>query len=108
MELTTFLTTLKGTRGVSKETAFLSFKCTTNSEHTLWKLHSSDVCPCCKQEVSNSLYVGFKRPVKLTIFQVGLLWSLYVLNKRPHDYAQYHKCVAGKEFITNIESIKRV
>lgn len=48
-----------------------------------------------------------KKPVKdLSIFQCEMLYCLVVKKKKPNDYAQYHKCEAGREFFENIEKIE--
>lgn len=44
----------------------------------------------------------------LTIFEAGLLWGIYVENKKYYDYADYHKCFSGKKFIENIKSVEVV
>lgn len=43
-------------------------------------------------------------PEHLTIFEAGLLYCT-CKGIKPYDYAQYHKCEAGKRFIESIESI---
>jgi len=34
-----------------------------------------------------------------------LLYSLFAEKRLIRDYANYHKCVAGKEFIENIKEV---
>ena len=62
-------------------------------------------CVRCGNECNTArLYIQFKQPQKLTVFEAQLIYSLFVLKRRPYDYAQYHKCEAGKKFIENIEN----
>lgn len=38
----------------------------------------------------------------MSIFQAELLYMLYVQNRKPSDYAGFHKSPAGRKFIENI------
>jgi len=63
-------------------------------------------CSKCGSSVRSSVIVDFFKPIEnLTIFEAQLLYSLFVLNKIPYDYAQFHKSQAGKEFIENIKNV---
>lgn len=48
--------------------------------------------------------VTFKEPRRLTIFEAGLLYSI-IKGKKPRDYAEYHKCIAGQKFFDSIKEI---
>lgn len=48
-----------------------------------------------------------KQPEHLTIFEAQLLYCLFALNRKPSDYAGYHNCQAGKEFIENIREVQQ-
>jgi len=71
---------------------------------------SNKICRYCGTDLSKTLkgveVLFFKEQKPLSIFQAYLLYMVYVLNKIPSDYANYHKCIAGKEFIENIKQIK--
>lgn len=45
-------------------------------------------------------------PKELSTFQVELLYNVFVRNKKPYDYASYHTCPAGIEFISNIKGVE--
>ena len=68
------------------------------------------ICPYCKTDLSKNkrvLSVEFNEDQEnLTIFQSELLFMVFVLEKRPYDYAKYHECIAGERFIKNIKEIK--
>lgn len=70
-----------------------------------------DVKPCrtCGHtpEKKNIIKVTFKEPLKngLTVFQSELIYLVWFKGALPLDYASYHTCEAGKEFIQNIEEI---
>ena len=59
-------------------------------------------------ENDNVVIVIFKKSHPLTIFEANMLYSVWVRGKKPADYASYHKCPAGKEFIQNIDFIRAV
>lgn len=78
---------------------------------TKWKLEKKEgeICKYCKTDLSKdqNLYIEFYNPVtNLTIFECGMLFSLFRLNRIVADYAGYHNSQAGKEFIQNIKSIQ--
>lgn len=77
----------------------------------LWTIRHEDknVCKYCKTNLSKEqeLDIEFHNPVEnLTIFECGMLFSLFKLNRIVTDYAGWHNCKAGKEFIENIKSIR--
>lgn len=49
--------------------------------------------------------VKFNKKRHYTIFENALLYSLFVLKKRPTDYAHYFKCQAGSDFLDSIMEI---
>lgn len=84
-------------------------KVTTSNDDKTKTIYSEDKCNCCnKLKSEQKVIVVFKKPVKLTIFEAGLLFMVFIENKRPFDYGNYHECVAGKEFIDNIKSYRVV
>jgi len=80
-------------------------KVKTNSEHTHMRIYRDNECKHCGHITMESVIVTFKKSQRLSIFQAGLLFSLFYLNRKPVDYASYHKCPAGKEFIDNINEV---
>ena len=68
-----------------------------------------EVCECtkCNSHSETGIKVIFKSQVQMSIFQVAMLYALFHDNKLLSDYAQYHKCKAGQEFIENIVSIEK-
>ena len=64
------------------------------------------VCRCCRRSLGKKVVVEFKNaPHHFSIFQSYLLFCLFGLDRKPYDYANYHNCVAGREFIQNIKDI---
>lgn len=106
MQIEEFVKKLKDTKGIAKDTALLKVKVMTNKEHTSQRIYSESKCSQCGHTTTIIVFILFSKEQKLSVFQAGLLFSLYVLNKKPNDYANYHKCIAGKEFIENIKSIE--
>lgn len=71
------------------------------------KIYSTHTCPTChRNDLEKELIVKFKKELTLTIFQAEMLFMVMVENKLPRDYAKYHECIAGKEFIHNIDSLE--
>jgi hypothetical protein len=61
-----------------------------------------------KVQAMQNVLVRFHEPQeRLTIFEGSLLHMIGSEEKIPHDYASYHKCVAGERFINNIKSIEK-
>ena len=105
MEYKKFVNIIRKAKPSTKTTAQLSIKVITNKEHTIQKLYTEKECRLCKQRIKKTVMVIFKKPIKLSIFQAGMLYSIFVENKKPVDYASYHECIAGKEFIDNIKGL---
>lgn len=89
--------------------------CIVNPERTRYIIkkkipENKKVCPCCGSDLSKNpqeIEVLFNSPQEhLSIFQAELLFFMYRENRKPFDYASYHKCEAGKKFINNILEVK--
>ena len=52
--------------------------------------------------------VEVKTEKHLTYFEAKLLVAMFGYKKLVRDYAKYHKCEAGKEFIKQIKSVREV
>lgn len=102
MMLNQFLETVRKAKRSQICTGFFNVHLKGNSDHTLVTIYKKEVCPRCHSELNHEITVGFSQPVNLSIFQAELLYALFVLNKRPADYANYHKCLAGQRFIESI------
>ena len=72
-------------------------------DKTFCEISLSEVCRLCKHDNSKTVFVQFFKPHQLTIFEAGLLYMVFAQNKRPADYANYHNCISGKEFVENID-----
>jgi hypothetical protein len=76
----------------------LKLKVTTNPEHTIQRI---------VDEEGQGIRVFFKRSHRMSVFEVGMLYSVLVRSKLPYDYAKYHKCVAGEIFFENIANVTK-
>lgn len=81
-------------------------KARVNHEHTIYTFIHGGKCSQCGHEDYDFLTVEFYKPHRVTIFEAGLLFMVFAQNRRPIDYASYHDCPAGREFIENIKSIQ--
>jgi len=107
MEIEDFLNHVRACTGYTSATGHKDINVWTNPEHTKKTIASSCKCDKCSSKTEKSIVVKFKEAVtSLKIFQAEMLYAIFVMKKKPHDYSQYHKCVAGKRFIENIESIE--
>jgi hypothetical protein len=82
-----------------------------NIKFNIYLEPKKSICPYCKTDLTKEgkkeIKVIFNNPIEnLTIFQCNLFYFLYVLNEVPYDYANYHKCIAGINFIKNIKEVK--
>jgi hypothetical protein len=68
-------------------------------------LSTKEKCSKCGHEKKTEVIAWFKKPVRLTIFEAEMLFAVFGLGRRPLDYANYHKCPAGKEFVESIDDI---
>jgi hypothetical protein len=82
------------------ETAQLSsmLKVYGNPEHTTFRI---------KDIEGKGIRVFFKKKHSLTVFETGMLYCVLIINRLPYDYANFHKCEAGKNFFENIEKITK-
>lgn len=108
MELNDFIKLVKKAKHYTKQTALYKTKCLVNKERTRYTIYSLNTCRHCKSKNWQGIQVFFKRPMHLTVFQAGLLFALFYFKRVPSDYASYHKCIAGKEFIENIDTVLEV
>jgi len=110
MQLSEWSTILKNAKQGSLLTGSsgLEVKVFSNREHTDFTIRSNVVtCHKCNTTCAKSVRVTFKKAIEhFTVFEAGLLYYLFCLNKKPVDYAGYHNCVAGKEFIENINGVE--
>lgn len=106
MKMEEFTAKLGKTKHSSKYTGFSKNKVQTNHEHTRYIISSFEKCKSCQGEDLRSLTVEFSKHHQMTIFEADMLFMVFIENKRPADYANFHKCPAGIEFIENIKSIK--
>lgn len=103
MELEEWKNRLKMAKRTSNTTANLDVK--VKKLGFVYFIYRNFTCKACKKKVESAVRVEFKKKQTLTIFQANLLFSLFVNNKIPYDYANYHNCIAGKGFIENIKEI---
>jgi hypothetical protein len=108
MNMNEFIKKIKEAKPSQKQTGFFGSELRTNQEYTVKTIYERTVCKTCGSKINRGIQVTFDTPVKLSIFQCELLFALYVLNKRPVNYANYHKCIAGKRFIESIREIKTI
>jgi len=110
MNLNDFLKAWASCKMSLVHTGQVSIKVTANAPHTHYTLYNEvDVCPHCHRVGSiKGIEVTFKKPERLTIFTAALLYDVFVEHKKPADYARFHECQAGKEFIVNLDEVKPV
>ena len=107
MELNKFIEKVTQSKASPIMTGFFNVKVITDNSRTLQKLFSLKECKHCGHiSDTDNVVVSFHESVHLTIFQAELLYAVFVLEKKPCDYAHYHNCIAGKEFIENIKKIE--
>ena len=105
MKLKKFVDKLKKCKKTSVHTGFFNCKMKSSNEKNVKFVYRTDKCSKCKKKEFQLIQVRLFENCDLTIFQTEMLFALFRLNKKPFDYANYHKCIAGKKFIKNIESI---
>lgn len=102
-----FMDKLRKSKPCGIPTGYTNVKVRRTDSHLTKIIFSEDVCNCCKRQLHEKrLIVKFKTDKKLTIFEADMLWMVLVEGKLPRDYVNYHKCVAGREFIENIDSYR--
>lgn len=112
MKIEDFLKKLKQCKK-SYSYGYDNFKVFKDSEKNIFQIYlepKKKICPCCKTDLTKegkkiiTIKFNYKQE-HLTVFQSNLFYFLYILNEIPADYAQYHKCIAGKKFIENIKEV---
>ena len=97
MKIETFLKLLNAAKRYPGYTGSSDVRAIRNSEKTTWKIIN---------EEGAGVKVTFKQAREgLTLFEADLLCHIVHLEKRPADYADYHKCIAGKRFIESIDRL---
>lgn len=76
---------------------YIHLRAISNKEKTIIKVLNKD---------NDGIYIKFKNPHRLTIFEASFLYVLYIKNKIVRDYARYLDCPAGKKLEENIEEIR--
>jgi len=86
-----------------------NIKAIVNKERTEFNLYSEEEVKIFgkgrkfKQEIK--VYFN-KAQKRLTIFEAELLFFVFIMKKKPYDYAKYHECITGKRFIENINRVE--
>lgn len=106
MKIEEFVKLVKECKKIQKETAFVGEKVIKYSD-TKYKFQKEEKCKRCGTQLNKRVIVEFHKPQQLTIFEAGMLYLVLAEKKLPHDYARYHKCQAGQEFIENIKEVIR-
>jgi len=106
MILENFIKKLKTAKLTQKRTGYFDVNVKTNSEHTRVTIYKDEACDKCNSVSSKNVIVEFFNPHQLTIFEAEMLYSVYCLNRKPYDYDNFHKSIAGKEFIENIKVVE--
>ena len=102
-----FMDKLKKSQYSSILTGYTNIKVRRTENPLVKILYSEEKCTCCKRQLhEKQLIVKFKTEKRLTIFEADMLWMVLAEGKKPKDYADYHKCIAGREFIENIDSYR--
>lgn len=105
MEMKDWLKALRKCKRVQIHTANSNIKVYRYQNGKLILLRSNKKCKCCGNTQTDSVIVSFNKPTKLTIFQANTLFLMFAKQEKPVDYAEYHKCPAGKEFIESIVEV---
>jgi len=105
MKINKFISKIKQTKFSVIETAQLNLKICVNKDRTQTEI--SGVETYYKRLEGKQIIIQWETPQNnLSVFQAGLLFMLFALKKKPNDYAAYHKCIAGVEFISNIKNVR--
>ena len=105
MEIAEFLKILYNADPDFTDTGFYNVNVKTNKDKTIKTIYRVEKCKHCNTTIKHEVIVVFKKPIDLTVFQAELLFALFCLNKKPHDYGKHHNTIAGKEFIENIKDV---
>ena len=95
MEIEKFKEDLKATKQTTKQTAQIGIALKLSKYGNTFKIRDKN---------QEGIVVKTDKEY-LTVFEVALLYSVYHKNQKPADYAGFHRCVAGKEFIEGIKYI---
>jgi len=104
MEIEKFLSFVRNAKRTNILSGYSNFKVW--RKENVYEILNKQVCKSCGSVRKERLFISFKKLQSLTIFQCDLLFYLFVRNQLIRDYANYHKCEAGKKFIENIERIE--
>lgn len=107
MEIEKWTEIIKKTKRSNNSTTIIGLTAKANQENTKWLISKKEKIKT-PTGIKNKIYfieLELYKAKHLTIFEVELIYMIFVLNKKPYDYASYHKCQAGKEFIENIKNI---
>lgn len=110
MNVEEFKDKLKSCKRSLNMTSHYDLKVRVNQARNEWYIYARPVkCGKCGHVSTegDGIRLCLKEPKKnLTIFEAGLFYMMYILSLRPHDYGDWHKCIAGQRFINNIDKIK--
>lgn len=107
MEMKKFVEKVKSAKISQRPANMKGLKVKTTPDHTHQLIYSEKICKDCgESRETKKLGVIFHKSQSLTIFQASMLHMVFRENIRPYDYANYHKCQAGQEFIANIKEIQ--
>jgi hypothetical protein len=112
MNIEHFISLLKECKQSLKNTGNLNILCKTWDRKKAWLIHLMEdkKCKTCGHTThaeTDGVYLYFKEPKEhLTIFEAHLMYMMFKQKLKPYDYAGWHECIAGKNFIENIDSIQ--
>ena len=89
---------IKDAKSSCKSSSSYDLKSIVNHEHTRAKIVN-------KNDMNEYIIIKFKSSHKLTIFEAGTLFMVFVKKEKPRDYAAWYKTIAGQKFFDNIEEI---
>jgi len=106
MDYQEFVAKVEGAKHTQTHTGYVEdLKLYSSADRTTYTQVRKHLCRCCGHDDEKRQTIRFKRGQTLSVFENDLLWLVFAEGRRPADYGQYHKCVAGKRFIENIENI---
>lgn len=108
MEIKEFVDKIKEAKKTFKESYEYTndLKVKVDKKRINYILSKKETCNHCGHTRKYFLTVTFnEKQEQLTIFEAGLLFSLFVKNELVKDYHNYHKCIAGIRFIENIKKV---
>jgi len=105
MKLDTYEKIYKNAKRTTKHTGTIAASLSVESNAYVTIISKTTKCPSCNHTFRERICMLFNEPQRLSIFQAGLIYSLFYKNQIPADYASYHKTQAGERFIKNISAI---